>query len=83
MIPVLQNSLQELARASPFVALEPEEDLRLVRKVLVEGAYAHASAGCDTRCGEPGRAVAPQNLNSRVENSGDKGVRPRLLRLLS
>src|SRR3546814_15500966 len=66
-----------------FVALEAEQNRRLVREVLVERSNAHARPLRNAGSGEPSGSFCPQNLNSGVEDGCDEVVCARLFWLLS
>ena len=80
---VLKDAAQQLGRLPPFVALEPEQDRRLVRKILIQRADAHAGPLGHPRGGETLRAFLRQNLNSGVQNRRNELGRAGLLRLFS
>jgi hypothetical protein len=80
---VLEDAAQHLRGLAPFVALQPEQDRRLVREVLVHRADAHARALGHPRRGEALRAFLRQNLNSRFEDGRDEVGRAGLLGVFS
>ena len=77
---VLKDAAQQLARLPPFVALEPEEDRRLVREILLQRSDTDPSLPGHPRGGEALRAFFRQNLNRSVQNRGDEPCRGRSLR---
>jgi hypothetical protein len=81
--PVRQDAAQELARAPPLVALEAEQDRRLVRKILIERPDAHPGPLGHSRRRETLRPLLGQDLNSRVQNGRHQLVRAGLLWLFS
>src|SRR5215510_10406717 len=80
---VFEDRTQQLARLAPFVALQTEQDRRLVRKVLVQRADAHARLLRDSGHGEARRPLLRQNLNSGLQDRPNQLVRACLLRLFS
>src|SRR5262249_4952347 len=65
---VLEDAPQQVGRLPPFVALQPEQDRRLVREILVQRSDADSGLLGHPRRGEALRAVLRQNLNSSLQN---------------
>jgi hypothetical protein len=80
---VLEDLAQHVGGLPPLVALQSEEDRRLVREVLVQRTDADARLLGDPGRGETMRPFRGQNLSSRFENRGDEVVGTRLLGLFS
>jgi hypothetical protein len=80
---ILKNAAQQLGRLPPFIALEPEQDRRLVREVLIQRSDADAGLLGHPRRGEALRAFLRQNLNSSVQNRRDELGGTGLLGLFS
>jgi hypothetical protein len=80
---VLEDRAQQLGRLPPFVALEPEEDRRLVGEILIERSDADTGLLGHPRRGEALRAFLRQNLSRSLQNRGDEVRRAGLLGLFS
>ena len=76
---VLKDAAQQGGRLPPFVALEPEEDRRLVREILIQGSDTDSGLLGHPRRGEALRAFLGQNLNRSLQNRGDELGRAGLL----
>jgi hypothetical protein len=80
---ILENDAPQLGRLSPFIALKPEEDGGLVRKILIHRSDTDSGPLGYARRGEPLRALFSQNLNSSFQNRRDKLCRASLFGLFS
>ncbi len=80
---VLEDNAQHLGRLPPFFALEPEEDRRLVREILIQRSDTDARLLGHPGTGEARRAFLRQNLRRRFQDRRNKVGRARLLGLLS
>jgi len=65
---VLEDAAEQRGRLPPFVALESEQDRRLVREILIKGSDADAGLFSHPCRGEALRPFLRQNLNSSLQN---------------
>ncbi|MNI74948.1 hypothetical protein D3C73_1310660 [compost metagenome] len=72
---VLQDVAQHRAGLLPLVALQAEQDRRLVGEVLVQRADADTGAFGHPRGGEPRGTFVLQNLSSGFEDGRDQVIR--------
>ena len=82
-IAIFENIAQQVAGLAPLVALQAEQDRRLVGEVLIERPDADPGLFGDAGRGETLRALLGQNLSRRVENSRNQRIGARLFRLFS
>src|SRR5262249_4257459 len=80
---ILEDAAQKLAGLSPLVALQAEQDRRLVRKILIQRSDPAAGLSGHPRGREALRAFLRQTLNSGLEDGRDQPRRAGLLRLFS
>lgn len=78
-----EDAAEHVRRLPPFVALQPEEDRRLVGEILVERSDADARPFGHARCGEALGAFPRQNPSSGIQDRRHELRRAGLLRLFS